>query len=199
MHSYLFSNFLLVHKNGYSYSGKLILIPLKSSLPEVFLGKDALKICGKFTGEHPCPSAISIKFQSTFVEITLRHGCSPVSLLHNFRTTFYKNTSGWLLLTSEPIWQHYGSSSEWSRYTGSTGILLMKEYFYFITFNNLRVQPWNYDTPWYNKTETIAKVYKTFKMPCVFKTLSPVREPKGCSGSFMETLAYLGIYYYTYP
>ena len=26
------------------------------------------------------------------------HGCSPVRLLHNFRTRFYKNTSGWLLL-----------------------------------------------------------------------------------------------------
>ena len=32
------------------------------------------------------------------VEITLRHGCSPVNLLHIFRTTFPKNTSGGLLL-----------------------------------------------------------------------------------------------------
>ena len=32
------------------------------------------------------------------LEITLRHGCYPVSLLHIFRTPFYKNTSGWLLL-----------------------------------------------------------------------------------------------------
>ena len=28
-----------------------------------------------------------------------RHGCSPVDLLHIFRTTFTKNLSGWLLLT----------------------------------------------------------------------------------------------------
>ena len=28
----------------------------------------------------------------------IRHGCSPVNLLHLFRTTFLKNTSGWLLL-----------------------------------------------------------------------------------------------------
>ena len=34
-----------------------------------------LKICSKFTGEHPCPSVISIKFQSNFIEITFRHGC----------------------------------------------------------------------------------------------------------------------------
>ena len=42
-----------------------------------------------------------------FIEITLRHGCSPVDLLHIFRTTFLKNSSGWLLLiiiiTSYPI------------------------------------------------------------------------------------------------
>ena len=33
-----------------------------------------------------------------FIEITLRRGCSPLNLLHIFRTTFPKNTSGWLLL-----------------------------------------------------------------------------------------------------
>ena len=34
----------------------------------------------------------------SFIETTLRHGCSPVNLLHIFRTLFLKNTSGWLLL-----------------------------------------------------------------------------------------------------
>ena len=33
----------------------------RSSSPEVFLGKGVLKICSKFTGEHPCRSVISIK------------------------------------------------------------------------------------------------------------------------------------------
>ena len=33
----------------------------KSNHPEVFLGKGILKICSKFTGEHTCRSAISIK------------------------------------------------------------------------------------------------------------------------------------------
>ena len=28
------------------------------------------------------------KFQSNFIEITLQHGCSPVDLLHIFRTRF---------------------------------------------------------------------------------------------------------------
>ena len=34
----------------------------------------------------------------TSIEIALRHGCSPINLLHIFRTPFLKNTSGWLLL-----------------------------------------------------------------------------------------------------
>ena len=32
----------------------------RSSSPEVFLGKGVLKICSKFTSEHPCRSAILI-------------------------------------------------------------------------------------------------------------------------------------------
>ena len=64
----------------------------------MFLGKGALKICSKFTEEHPCRSAISIKLQSNFIEITLWHGCSPINLLHIFRTPFPKNTSEGLLL-----------------------------------------------------------------------------------------------------
>ena len=35
------------------------------------------------------------------IEITLRHGCSTVYLLHIFKTPFYKNTSGGLLLNFE--------------------------------------------------------------------------------------------------
>ena len=58
-----------------------------------------LKIYSKFTGEHPCQSVISIKLQlCNFIEITLRHGCSPVNLLYISRTPFPKNTSGRLLL-----------------------------------------------------------------------------------------------------
>ena len=37
-------------------------------------------------------------FNSNFIEIAFRYGCSPVNLLHIFRTTFPRNTSGWLLL-----------------------------------------------------------------------------------------------------
>ena len=60
--------------------------------------KGVLKICSKCTGGHPCQSAVSIKLQSSFIEITLRHGCSPVNLLYIFRTPVLKKTSGWMLL-----------------------------------------------------------------------------------------------------
>ena len=70
----------------------------RSSLPEVFLGKGVLKICSKFIGEHPCQSAISISLQSSFFEIALRHGYSPVNLLRVLRIPFPKNTYGRLLL-----------------------------------------------------------------------------------------------------
>ena len=38
------------------------------------------------------------KAASNSIEIALRHGCSPVNLLHIFRTPFYKSTYGGLLL-----------------------------------------------------------------------------------------------------
>ena len=70
----------------------------RSSHPEVFIEKGVLKICSKFTEEHQCQNAISIKLQSNFIEILFRHGCSPVNSLHIFRTPFLKNTSRRLLL-----------------------------------------------------------------------------------------------------
>ena len=54
------------------------------------LRKGVLKICSNFTGEHLWLSVVS--------RIALRHGCSPVNLLHIFRIPLLKNTSGWLLL-----------------------------------------------------------------------------------------------------
>ena len=55
----------------------------------------------EFNLEEPFRSSRPEEFLSNFVEITLRHGCSPVNLLHIFRTPFSKNTSGWLFLA---IW-----------------------------------------------------------------------------------------------
>ena len=68
----------------------------RSSHPEMLRRKGVLKICSKFTGEYSSRSVISTKLVCNFIEITFRHGCSPVNLLHIFRTPFIKNTSGWL-------------------------------------------------------------------------------------------------------
>ena len=70
----------------------------RNSHPEVFLGKGILKIWSKFTGGHRYRNVISIKLHWNFIEIALRHGCSPANLLHIFRTPFSRKTSGWLLL-----------------------------------------------------------------------------------------------------
>ena len=35
---------------------------------------------------------------SSFIELALRYGCSPVNLLHAFKISFFKNTYGRLLL-----------------------------------------------------------------------------------------------------
>ena len=76
----------------------LRILTYRSSHPKVLLRKGVLKIYSKFIGEHPYRSAISIKLFCSFIEIALRHGCSPANLLHTFRTPFPRKTSGWLFL-----------------------------------------------------------------------------------------------------
>ena len=58
----------------------------------MFLRKDVLKLCSKFTEEHPSRSVILIKLLCNFIEITLRRGRSLVNLLHIFRTHIPRNT-----------------------------------------------------------------------------------------------------------
>ena len=70
----------------------------RSSHQVVYLGEGVLKICSKFTGEHTYRSVILMKLQNKFIEIALRYECSPVNLVHIFRTPFSKNTPGRLLL-----------------------------------------------------------------------------------------------------
>ena len=76
----------------------------RSSSLEVFTGQGVLKICSKCTGEHLCRKAISVKLPSTFIEVTLLHGCFPVNFLHIFKTPFPKNTSGGLHLLVLSDW-----------------------------------------------------------------------------------------------
>ena len=49
---------------------------------------------------------------NNFIEITLRHGCSPVNLLHIFRSPFPKNTSGRRMLLVETSFKVLITSSD---------------------------------------------------------------------------------------
>ena len=95
--------FKIFEKNGWDKISSSKLIHFRSNPPELFLEKSVIKICSKFTGEHPCQSVISLKLFCNFSEITLRHGCSLVNLLHIFRTPFPKNISGGLLLPIQSL------------------------------------------------------------------------------------------------
>ena len=88
----------LVERNALLNKITTIDTNIRSGHPEVFLEEVVLKMCSKFTGEHPCWSVISIKLLCNFFEIALRRGCSPINLLLFFRTPFPKNTSEELLL-----------------------------------------------------------------------------------------------------
>ena len=68
-----------------------------SSHPGVLLGKDILKICSKFTGEH--------QYCCNFIEIILRHGWSPVNLLHFFNDNMNngENVKGTMLIASRLV------------------------------------------------------------------------------------------------
>ena len=65
--------------------------------------KHKKKMCSKFTGEYLCQSMISLKLLRNFAEIAIRYRCSPGNLLHIFRTSFYKDTYGGLLLNKAII------------------------------------------------------------------------------------------------
>ena len=68
----------------------------------VFSGKGVLKICSKCTGEQ------HVKLLCNFIEITLRHGGSPVNLLYIFKKPFRKNNSGELLLNRRLSFSFFG-------------------------------------------------------------------------------------------
>ena len=60
----------------------------KSSPSEQFLGIGVQKMSSKFTGDQPCRSVISLKLICNFIEIALRHGCSPVNFFSYFQNIF---------------------------------------------------------------------------------------------------------------
>ena len=90
-HIYIFSNAKL--------SAKLHLLPVRMVwLVQKQPSRGAVrKRCSK-SMQQIYRKTPMLKLQSNFIEITLRHGCSPVNLLHILRTPFSKNTSRRLLL-----------------------------------------------------------------------------------------------------
>ena len=78
----------------------------------MFLEKGVLKNCSRFAGEHPCRSAISTKLKSNHIEISLRHGCFPETLLYIFRALFTKTTSRRLLLYTALVFS-WLTSNNW--------------------------------------------------------------------------------------
>ena len=62
------------------------------------LGKKCSENMQQIYRRTPKPKCDFNKVACNFVEIILLHGCSPVNLLHIFRTRFPKDTPGQLLL-----------------------------------------------------------------------------------------------------
>ena len=89
----------------------------------MFLWKGVLKICSKFTGQHPCRSVNS-----------------PENSLHIFRTPFYKNICGGLL---KDIACQIFSESFWK---GPITVRLLVSSVYKSTENKIHfgLSPWNY-------------------------------------------------------
>ena len=54
------------------------------------------------------------RVKSNFIEITLRHGCSPVNLQHIFKTPFYKFIYGGLLNCQSKL--HFNVKQENTQY-----------------------------------------------------------------------------------
>ena len=60
-----------------------------------------------------------------FIEITLQHGCSPVNLLHIFRTHFYKNTYEGLLLDFMAVFQTRSLTRTFRKFKAATKLFLI--------------------------------------------------------------------------
>ena len=126
----VFHKFYLVHSwipclkclICHNYFTKPLLKHCERALRRSYSGKGVLKICSNFTGEHQCQSEISIKLPRNFIEITLRDGCSPVNLLHIFRTLFSKNEHLWVAASEH---SKQVQNLNWRNWTGFWNTLFL--------------------------------------------------------------------------
>ena len=63
----------------------------RTSMPKCDFNKVTLQVYRR-TPKPKCD------FNKVAKQLGLRHGCYSVNVLHIFRITFFRNTSGWLLL-----------------------------------------------------------------------------------------------------
>ena len=84
-------------------------IILRSNPLAVLLGRGFLLISTNLQNTKP-----KCDFNKFALQITFRHGCSPVNLLHIFKTPFPKNTFGGLQLcvVSERAWNKESNDSQ---------------------------------------------------------------------------------------
>ena len=75
---------------------------IRSSHPEVFLGKGVLKICIKFTGEHPCRSEISIVAEQLYWNHTSAwvFSCKVAAYFENT----FSNEKLWVVASDQWNW-----------------------------------------------------------------------------------------------
>ena len=116
-HSLYHSSFVIIRchsSHSLSFVVPLVVIPCHSIYPVFFIidqetlfqKQSSRGVLGKRCSEDmqqiyrrvPMPKCNFNEVACNFIKITLRHGCSPVNLLHIFRTPFPRNTSEWLLM-----------------------------------------------------------------------------------------------------
>ena len=82
------SNLMLLQRGKlYNLQQEILHSICRSSRPEVFCKKDALKTYGKFTGKNLCWSLFIIKLQA----FRFQYRCFPVSFTKFLRTPIFKN------------------------------------------------------------------------------------------------------------
>ena len=80
-----------MNKHNFDHTEFLLFVTMFRNRPlEVILWETVLKIWSKSEGGHQCRSVTSIKLLCIYMEITLRHRCSLVNLLHVLKDLFIR-------------------------------------------------------------------------------------------------------------
>ena len=157
------------------------------------LQKGVLKICSKFTGEYLCRSAISVKPLYKFIEIILRHGCSPVSCIFSEHLFLRTPPTGCFctatLLTSNYVYfyETYASYTFYEIYLCFRILIYLYEFIHIFVFIWFLVVG-NRASPWSSRPEVflgkrcfenMQQIYRRTPMPkCNF---NKVTIQQGCS------------------